>query len=251
MKAEFEIHGAKGLADLSKPLDISIAINEHGPRAWYVGPPTFEPVMENGFIGSVAQGGAVNFRNISFNPHGHGTHTECFGHISTEVDSINQNVNEFFHWCSLVSVEPEQQGEDQVITQKLLQSKSIPSYVNALVIRTLPNTQEKSHKEYSSTNPPYLETSSVDWLVDQGIEHLLLDIPSVDREEDGGELAGHKAFWKFPKSPRRHCTITEFIYAADSIPDSVYILNLQIAAFENDAAPSRPVLYAVSNLRTL
>lgn len=248
MQAEFQMNGAKGLVDISQPMDISVAISDRGPRAWYVNPPVIEPVRENGFVGSVAEGGAVNFRNISFNPHGHGTHTECLGHISPQVESINQNVNDFFHWCVLLSVKPEKEGVDEVITSAMLKKVEIPPFVNALVIRTLPNSKEKTEKVYSSTNPPYLKTDAVEWMVEQGIEHLLLDVPSVDREEDGGALAGHRAFWRYPENPRKSCTITEFIYAPDSVKDGLYLLNLQIAAFENDAAPSRPVLYAVSNL---
>jgi hypothetical protein len=40
-----------------------------------------------------------------------------------------------------------------------------------------------------------------------------------------------------------HATITEMIYADSSIADGMYMLNLQVASFRNDAAPSRPVLY--------
>ena len=98
---------------------------------------------------------------------------------------------------------------------------------------------------YSSSNPPYIEAASAAWMREQNIKHLLLDLPSVDREEDGGALAAHKAFWNYPENPRMDATITELIYAPDSIPDGYYLLNLQIAPFENDASPSRPVLYQI------
>ena len=63
--------------DLSDPIDISIPLvsGENRLSAWSVSPITIEPVRTNGFIGSVEEGGDVNFRNIAFNPHGHGTHT--------------------------------------------------------------------------------------------------------------------------------------------------------------------------------
>jgi hypothetical protein len=41
------------------------------------------------------------------------------------------------------------------------------------------------------------------------------------------------------------CTITEFIYVPNKVKDGSYILNLQIAPFENDATPSKPVLYEI------
>jgi hypothetical protein len=73
--------------------------------------------------------------------------------------------------------------------------------------------------------------------------HLLLDLPSVDREEDGGRLAAHKAFWGLPEDPRPRATITELIYAPPEVADGTYLLNIQLAAFENDASPSRPILF--------
>jgi len=33
------------------------------------------------------------------------------------------------------------------------------------------------------------------------------------------------------------------VYVPNSIEDGIYLLNLQIASFENDASPSKPVLY--------
>ena len=34
------------------------------------------------WVASVQEGASVNFNNIAFNPHAHGTHTECVGHIT-------------------------------------------------------------------------------------------------------------------------------------------------------------------------
>jgi hypothetical protein len=45
---------------------------------------------------------------------------------------------------------------------------------------------------------------------------------------------------------RLEATITEMIYVPDNV-DGSYLLNLQIASFENDASPSKPVLYSVFN----
>jgi hypothetical protein len=35
------------------------------------------------------------------------------------------------------------------------------------------------------------------------------------------------------------------IYVENQVADGIYILNLQIASFENDASPSKPVLYKI------
>jgi hypothetical protein len=80
-------------------------------------------------------------------------------------------------------------------------------------------------------------------IVDAGVQHLLIDLPSVDREEDGGALAAHHLFWNVPAAPNFQKTITELIYVPNEISDGDYILNLQVSNFANDAAPSRPMLF--------
>jgi hypothetical protein len=40
-------------------------------------------------------------------------------------------------------------------------------------------------------------------------------------------------------------TITELIFVPNEVKDGPYLLNLQTAAFENDATPSRPVIYPI------
>jgi hypothetical protein len=37
------------------------------------------------------------------------------------------------------------------------------------------------------------------------------------------------------------------IFVPNEIKDGDYVLNLQIASFENDASPSKPILYSVVN----
>ena len=82
--------------DLNKGLDISIPLSPKGPRAWYVSEMKFSPVINAQFRGSVKLGGSVNFNDVSFNPHGHGTHTESVGHIAADSLSINSALKEYF-----------------------------------------------------------------------------------------------------------------------------------------------------------
>ncbi|MEX2379104.1 MAG: cyclase family protein [Vicingaceae bacterium] len=246
MIAQIESKNCQFKVDLSKPLDISIPLRAgtENVSAWYVDPIKIEPVRTEQFTGSVEEGGSVNFRDISFNPHGNGTHTECVGHISKKVYSINQNLKQFFFLAEVISVQPEKQANgDFVITAKQCAALRKSKDAEAIVIRTLPNDEEKKNKQYSSTNPPYIEKEAVVELINSGINHLLIDLPSVDREVDGGVLAAHHSFWEYPENPQMHRTITELIYVADHIKDGEYLLNLQIAPFENDASPSKPVLY--------
>ena len=226
-------------------IDISIPFRatDDATSAWYVGPISIEPVRGEGFVGSVAEGGSVNFRNVTLNPHGNGTHTECVGHIAPECFSINQYLKQWMFDAELISIEPEKQGEDLVITKNQIESTLAGKNCEALIIRTMPNDAKKLHKNYSNSNPAYLAEDAAIWIAEQNIKHLLLDLPSVDREIDDGALAAHKAFWNYPENPRMDATITELIFVPKEVVDGSYLLNLQVAPIENDASPSRPVLY--------
>lgn len=245
--------------DLSKPIDISIPLTntDENPIAWYIEKPVIEPVVFGDWIGKVSEGkSSTNFNNIFFNPHGHGTHTECLGHITNDFYSINQSLKQFFFFAKLITVEPEEIEEDFIITkeqiQKALSASTSLSVTNeALVIRTLPNQQAKKSKKYSNTNPPYLSEEAAIFIRESEIQHLLIDLPSVDKEHDEGRLLAHKAFWNVKDTinlnadARLSATITEMIYVPNEIEDGNYILNLQIASFENDASPSKPILYKI------
>ena len=247
MKASITYKGESYKIDLSKPLDISMPLKADvtNPTAWYVKPPTYTPVMENGFVGDVNLGGAVNFRNIFFNPHGHGTHTECVGHISKEFYTINQCLKQFFCLAKVVSITPEIMGNDRLISLAQVQKIWDKNSADALVIRTLPNTNAKLSKQYSNTNPTFIHHEAINFMVKNGLKHILIDTPSIDKEEDGGELLAHHAFWEYPKNTQTERTVTELIFVNDSIVDGEYLLNLQIASFENDASPSKPILYQI------
>lgn len=237
--------------DLSKPIDISMPLHTHkdNPSAWYVAPPVIEPVRTEQFTGSVKEGGSVNFRNIFFNPHGNGTHTESVGHIATEVYSINQILKTFFFTAELISIEPEHlENGDLIIRWEQIKSSLHCEGSEAIVIRTLPNTAQKLSRQYSNTNPPYVEAKAMTELIKLGIKHFLIDLPSVDKELDEGKLAAHHAFWEYPETINLERTITELIYVPSAIADGEYLLNLQIASFENDASPSKPVLYRLEKI---
>ena len=103
----------------------------------------------------------------------------------------------------------------------------------------------KLNRQYSNTNPAFIHHEAVQFLIDNGIKHLLIDTPSVDKEEDGGELISHHTFWEYPNNTQKQRTITELIFVPDSVADGTYFLNIQIASFENDASPSKPILFNI------
>jgi len=244
MQTHVQYKNANYVANLTAPIDISIPIQVNGVRAWGVSDFSINPVKKGGWIGDVALGSEVNFNNILFNPHAHTTHTECVGHISNEKESINMELSKFFFIAKLITVSPQKQRGDSVITKEIIASKiDETDNVDALIIRTLPNPVNKISKNYSNTNPTYISKEAATYMSKIKINHLLIDLPSVDKEKDGGALSAHKSFWRFPNQTRHGCTITELIYVPNNAPDDIYLLNLQFAPFENDASPSRPLLF--------
>ena len=240
--------------NLNEPLDISIPLqaSEKNPLAWYQNEPTIEPVRMGDWTGKVSAGASVNFNNVFFNPHAHGTHTECFGHISKDFHSVNDALKNFFFLAELISVKTEAPapleragGEDEIISEESIVKALKGKTPEAIVIRSLPNNSEKKQKHWSDTNWPFLHEKAALFLREIGVKHLLIDLPSVDKERDEGKLLAHKAFWNYPENPRKDCTITELIFVPDSIKDGSYLLNLQMASFHNDASPSKPVLYKI------
>jgi len=234
--------------DFYNPIDISMSLDadKNRTKAWYVDSIKIEPVKMGDWIGDVNQGAGVNFRNITFNPHGNGTHTECVGHISKENYSINQSLKKFMFLAELITVLPEElDNGDKVITKKNLQLTLENRKSEAIIIRTLSNSPVKLVTDYSNTNPPYMSTEAIQYILELGYEHLLIDLPSIDKEVDGGVLASHHVFWNYPENTQSQRTITELIYVPNDIYDGSYLLNLQIASFENDASPSKPVLYKI------
>lgn len=241
-KKEYEIN-------LAKPLDISMALrgDASNVNAWYVDHPKIMPHKDGDFVGSIAQGASTNFNDIWFNPHAHGTHTECVGHITRDFVSINEKLNQYFFLSELITIAPGKRGADFIITKKQLQYALGDIRPEALIIRTLPNTNSKISRQYAHTNPPYLMEEAAQFLVEIGVEHLLIDLPSVDKEKDEGALLAHNAFWDVNGTVRSRATITEFVYVPNSVADGPYFLNLQVAPFENDASPSRPVLFKIKD----
>jgi hypothetical protein len=144
--------------------------------------------------------------------------------------------------------------DDRVLTRAVI-DRALSGFdltgCKALVVRTLPNMPDKLHRNYDIGHPPpYFTSAAMQLIVSHDFQHLVVDLPSVDRSADEGRLVAHRVFWGIPAGESRagaarrsRCTITELAYIENSVPDGRYLLNLQIAPFVADAAPSRPLLY--------
>src|SRR5690554_3646020 len=138
--------------DFSKPLDISIPLqaSKQNPLAWYQNEPTVKPVIMGNWIGKVSEGGSVNFNNVLFNPHAHGTHTESFGHISKDFYSVNDALKTFFFLAEVITVQPKKIDDDEFISEESILKALNGTTPEAIIIRTLPNNISKKSKHWSN-----------------------------------------------------------------------------------------------------
>lgn len=234
---------------LSEPVDISIPLRFGGPQpnAFGADRAIARP------LGDTRGGSSVNYEQYTLTPHCNGTHTECVGHITDERVSIRECLTDIIMPAFVVSVEPGVvDSGDRVISRRSLEQvlADVPANDAALVVRTLPNDESKFERVYDNSDvPPYFSADAMRFIFECGVKHLLVDLPSVDRLFDDGKLENHRIFWNVDEGSRSinektriNSTITELIFVPDTVRDGRYRLNLQIAPFDSDAAPSRPVL---------
>ena len=266
MKALIDTGCEKLEVDFSKGMDISIPLYFNGeqPNTYGVDKAMSSPYQDGQFIGDTRKGGPCNFETYSFTPHCNGTHTECIGHITDERISILCSLKEEFIPSTLISVTPKSTNEnytpvlnkeDLVITKEDLQIQLKGVNVELLkgiIIRTLPNFEEKKSRDYMQETPAFFSIDAMEYLVSLGVQHLLVDTPSVDRLFDDGHLSAHNIFWETKGKQlnlnSQNKTITEMIFVPSAVEDGAYLLNLQIPAFVSDAAPSRPIIYKINEL---
>ena len=274
MTISIEINGQTETVDINNPIDISIPLQFNGsqPNAYGVEKAAAKACVAGEIVGDTRRGGNCNFEQYTLIPHCNGTHTECVGHITCDRIHIIECLKDTFIPAVLVSVEPENATDtdetyavnlgnnDKLITRRSVQDAVVRASVrtkhqtphgeSALIIRTLPNDDSKLTREYTDNIPPFFTTEAINYIVTLGVKHLLIDTPSIDRLYDEGKLSNHRTFWGIEpgsfainSATRINKTVTELVYVPNEIDDALYLLNLQIAPFATDAAPSRPVLF--------
>jgi kynurenine formamidase len=265
--ASVTIDGQACHFDAARPHSLAIELDFDGQQPhWFGGASARSTAVQSGsFTGSVASGASCNCSMLSFTPHCDGTHTECAGHLTRERCDARSVVPQGFLAALLLSVvpvrgaqttessDPAPRAQDALITRQALAQAwpaGLPFSPRVLIVRTLPNPASKRHRDYAREAAPYLTLPAAQWLVERGIEHLVLDVPSADRADDGGRLSAHREFFGLaPGSSaladvrRPGSTITELAWIDDALPDGPWLLAFQVPALAGDAVPSRPLLY--------
>ncbi len=246
---------------------IGIGLDFRGPQpnAFFLPRAQAAPYKSDGFVGDTRLGGAVNCEVVSLAPHGNGTHTECVGHVVDELVDVHTIVDKRLLTAALVTVPlvPFVDTTDTYVfnvgdNEEVVPSSSLRAVVealpgarsvDALVIRTTPNPPNRQYETWSGASPAFLTSEAMRFIAEGPWRHVLVDVPSVDRDADGGQLHNHRQWWKLAPGVKTtggetsDRTITEMIYVPDRLADDLYALSLQVAPFILDAAPSRPILF--------
>jgi kynurenine formamidase len=273
--ASVEIGGHRFDYDAARPVSLALPLDFHGgdPR-WFGAPEArSEPLVAGGFSGRVASGASCNASTLRLTPHCNGTHTECAGHLVIEPLAARDVVPPGLLAALLLDIEPEAgdreasrpapQPGDLLFTRAALAAAwpgpllaagaVLPVAPRALVLRTTGTPgRATAAGRTPSAMPPYLSVPAAEFLVERGIEHLVVEPPSLDRLDDGGELAAHRVFFGLPprsralaEAARAHCTVTELARVPPTLHAGFGLLSLQVPALGGDAVPSRPLWHAV------
>ena len=260
-------HRTSGLDTARKPSQ---------PRHFDAPAATSRPYSVPGFSGSVATGASCNCDVVTVIPHCNGTHTECVGHLTREPFDAYRLVPTGLTEALLLTVapvaaalepgestEPAPHTDDRLVTRRALETAwaSHADAANArppvLVLRTRHEAAPASdaaapaRADATAVPPPaYLTREAALLLVEWGIEHLVIDLPSIDREHDEGRLTAHRIFFGLPANSRElaqatrpQATVTEFAAIPNDLEDGAYLLAIHAPAWRGDAVPSRPLLY--------
>lgn len=242
---------------MSDTIDISIPLRFDGPQPNHFGAPAAAttPLVADGFTGAVATGGSCECATLTLTPHCNGTHTETVRHVTGEGPAPHEVLDAMTLVAALVTVTPVRGAEcdesadppfdpdDLLVTCAALE-RVLGSDTEALIVRTAPNDDGKRTADWTTRPAPFFTTEAMAWVVGRGVRHLLFDGPSLDRIHDEGKLTAHRIFFGLaPADPGRALTsVTEMVFVPDTVADGPYELNLQVPAFDTDAAPSRPLI---------
>ena len=237
--------------DLKKGHDLSIKNDFSGNAPIFYGAeqPKVSSQRSGDFIGDLESGGSCNVPIVSCNIHCTGTHTECISHIKDSKFKITEKCPRGLIPSYLITVEPVTANSimdsyhcdisgSNVVCKEAIKSK-ISTPCESLIIRTLPNDESKLFRNYDDVSAPFLTSDAMDHINQLGVKHLLVDLPSIDKADDGGVLGNHRSFFN------KGDTISELLYIPNDLLDGFGFLQIQIPNWSLDSAPSRPIFFSV------
>jgi kynurenine formamidase len=252
--------------DFTAATSLALPLDFDAPHPRHFGAPAArsDAFRIGSFEGEVARGASCNCRVVTLVPHCNGTHTESASHLTVEQRPLHAFLPAGPIPALLLTIDavaaagsdedsvPQPQAGDRLITRAALRAaragqpyRSAPP-PRALLLRT--------GTDWRDVAPPFLSRQFVEELVAGGIEHLVCDLPSVDRLQDEGRLTAHRVFFGLPAGSTRladatrpDATITELAQFPASLRDGPCGVQIQIPAWSGDAVPSRPLYLPLVN----
>jgi len=253
---EYQIDPENGTS-ISIPVKFN---NNQNPKFYDVSNPEKKYFQSSGVEYNINKGAGCNVPTITMNIHCAGTHTETANHVLKNAPLISDLKNLNFIPSQLVSVNPERQiyekyhvsysKSDSIITKKQLQKlidTTHNAFTDSIIIRTLPNHEDKKSRNYNLNHHPFLSNDAINFIKRIGFQHIVIDTPSIDRYEDDGKLGNHKLFFTSDDGKVNNNTITELAFIPNNCLDGKYFLCIGIPSLDLDAAPSHPIIYKIRN----
>jgi kynurenine formamidase len=258
--------------DLGAPVSLARAVRFDGGGPRHFGAPAARarPYTAPGFTGEVRRGASCNCATIELTPHCNGTHTESVAHLVDEPLDVCDLAPLGLMPALVVSLDPQAasatdedsdpppQPGDRLLTRAALRAAwpaLLPFAPRALVLRARRGADAGVDDDPGNdpAGAPYLSRQLVADLVDRGIEHLVVELPSIDRAHDEGRLCGHRLFFGLPpgstrlaEATRRGCTVTEYASIPAALADGPCALQLTLPRLAGDAVPSRPLAFRLA-----
>lgn len=230
------INGTQHQLSIDSAIPIHTVISEATPwRCFGIDAVRYENLFK------IRNGVGCNCARINYCPHANGTHYESRAHVYEDSERVIKSIR---------SLPP-------LLVAKLIKFENINNEVTAqeeftaVIVKTslVAKQLASSNFDFTGTNPPYIDVDTMRHIltVFPHLKVLLVDLPSVDPESDGGSLSAHKTFFSEPRA----AGIVELCHIPDHAKEGTYALSLNVAPFDSDASPCAPVIYQLKKLNNI
>ncbi len=273
MILRFRIGGQELEADAGAATSIALPFDPRlaRSRAFGLRPTTAPPVdIGGGRTLEVGRGAAINCADLHLNAHGGGCHIEGVGHISREPWPLSTATLPALWPATLLDVTPARLGasgehaagkgapEDWVLTRVAFEraldaaaetvrdlAAEPAAFADALVLRSDVDGAIGPDFDFHGGGAPYPTAEAMALLAALPTRLLVLDLPSLDREDDGGTAPNHAIWWGFPdgdravaRATRRDRLLVELARVPLALAAGPWLLQLGVPPVVSDAAPA-------------
>lgn len=215
------------------------------PSAFYLSKFTSQPAVVGSFVGDTQKGGSCNVPIYTFTPHNL-THVETPSHIKHGAKNLKDYPPGFFtDIAHVVNLTTEDFPNNYILPQHL--PEQLHPICSSFIFKTSAS-EENPAKNYSGTDPLSFHPDTMREIVSRWprVKMILIDLPSVDKEDDGGKLLAHRNFFGLDDSPEgEQRAIIEFGQFRDLYAQYAYVV-LTPAHIESDSMITDVLAYPLT-----